>query len=294
MFNIIPIILILLSLAVIIVIILKKFPILAALDVENMPAEKEAKFKEKIISNRLKRNYYKYYSSLIKLIRPVGSAISSFFSWVYRKLVEYRDNYQKEQNKPIDNDVRLNIFFAEAEDFYKQGKIEDAEKKYIDIISLDSKNIKAFKNLGKLYYARKDFHEAKETFKHAIRLLEKEENSADLSGEIGGEKEKYSQEVKIQLGEIYYNLSLVTMATDNFAEALEAINNSLKFDENSPRYLDIKLEISIMNKDKFSATEAFEKLEKSNPENNKLPELKAKIEELSCLPSEISRTRGPL
>ena len=46
MFNIIPLVLILLSLGVIIIIVLRKFAVLANLDVDSIPAEREARVRD--------------------------------------------------------------------------------------------------------------------------------------------------------------------------------------------------------------------------------------------------------
>ncbi|MCG2695403.1 hypothetical protein L6248_00495 [Candidatus Parcubacteria bacterium] len=74
MYNIIPLIIILISLLVIIIVVSRKFSVLASLDLESIPAEKEARFKERIISSRLKRNFVRWGSKTIRFIRPVGSA----------------------------------------------------------------------------------------------------------------------------------------------------------------------------------------------------------------------------
>jgi len=92
MFNIIPLILILLGLAAIIVIVVRKFSILANLDIDNIPAEREAKFKEQIIGKRMKRNFLKYYSRLARIIGPLGEAIGNLFKWLHERLLEFKEN----------------------------------------------------------------------------------------------------------------------------------------------------------------------------------------------------------
>ena len=93
MYNIIPLLLILVSLSVIIVIVSRKFSVLASLDVDSIPAEKEAKFKERIISNRLKRNIVKSLAKASSVLAPLGRVIGDFFSAKLRKLLEAKDNF---------------------------------------------------------------------------------------------------------------------------------------------------------------------------------------------------------
>jgi tetratricopeptide (TPR) repeat protein len=258
MYNIIPLILILLSVGVIVFIIVRKFPVLSNVDVENIPEEKEKRFKEKIISNRLKRSVFKWSSKLIRLFGPIWRAIGNFFKWLWGKLHEMKEGYKKEPVlKRSGAPGKINELFEEAEDLMRNNNYEEGEKKLIEIINLDNKNIEAFKRLGSLYLERKNFNEAAETFKHVLKLT-------------GGND-----------GEIYFDLSLARKETGDLVNALVNINSAMEFEPSNPRYLDTLLDISIMNKDKVLALKAYKKLKEVNPENQKLSDLKREIEELS-------------
>ena len=76
MYNIIPLFLILISLFAIIIIIIRKFSVLASLDVSTIQSEKEAMFKEQIIGNRLKRNIIRYTSKIKNFLKPAGLELS--------------------------------------------------------------------------------------------------------------------------------------------------------------------------------------------------------------------------
>ncbi|MFH1661849.1 MAG: tetratricopeptide repeat protein [Candidatus Falkowbacteria bacterium] len=267
MYNIIPLILILISLGVIIMIIIKKMPVLANLDLENIPAEKQAKIKEKIISDRVKRIFFQHSSKIEKMLKPIANLVSVFFRWLHEKLHKLKEDYKK---KPVLSDIdtskKIDLFFSEAEDFKKKNELEEAEKKYIEIIGLDSKNIKAFKLLAQIYFEKKEYGEAKQIFEHVLKL--KEDASATLStGDL-------------DVSQNYFDLALVCQAMNNIDEAEENIKKALKIESNNPRYLDTALEIGIIKKDKDLATDAYEKLIKANPENEKLEKLKEKIDEL--------------
>lgn len=269
MYNIIPLILILISLCIIIIIAVKKFPALASLDVDNMQAEKEAKFKERIISNRLKRNIFKWFARFIKISRILTKQLSIFFKLIYDKLLKVKDSYKNESVVSLsDKEKRINELYIEADKLIKENDIDSAEKILIEIIGIDSKNIKAFEELGHLYFKEKNYEEAIQTFSHIIKLIE--------AGD--GIKEKFKNNEKI--AEIYFNLALVNNEIKKFDEALININQALKIEPNNPRYLDISIEISIINKDKILAISLYDKLKEVNPENNKLVEFKEQINSL--------------
>lgn len=266
MYDIIPLILILVSFLIIIIVVGKKFPLLANLDIANIPAEKEARFKERIISNRLKRNFIRWGAKITRFLAPAGEAIKVFSKWLFNKLIELKENYKREIITTGMQNISLTTqqLFKEAEELREKGEMELAEKKLIEIISLDSKNIKAFKALGKVYFDQKNYEQAKETFAYVLKF---KENIDDIEDNI-----LYSQ--------IYLDLTLVQMAAGNLEEAFINIGKALILEPNNPRYLDTLLEISIIKKDKISALDAYERMKQANPENQKLAELKKQIDEI--------------
>jgi tetratricopeptide (TPR) repeat protein len=262
MYNLIPLILILVSLTVIIFVITKKFAVLANIDIDSIQKEKEAKIKEEIVSNRLKRNFLKWSSKLVKATKFLGGKTVVLSRWAYNRLHDMRDNYKKDTEVVSEEkEAVVENAMDEVRELQKNEDWKEAEKKLIKIISLDSQNVEAFRSLGEIYLEQKNYSDAKETFKHIIKLLEDEE-------------------VEEELAEAYFDLALVNQEEDSLDEASEALKKALKLNPNNPRYLDTMLEISIINKDKISALDAYEKLEKANPENNKLIEFKERIREL--------------
>ncbi|MEK7202828.1 MAG: tetratricopeptide repeat protein [Patescibacteria group bacterium] len=292
MYNIIPLILILISLIVIIIIVYKKFSILATLDVENIPAEKEAKFKEQIIGAKLKRNVIKWWSRFIRIIGPIAISSRDLFNWLYKKLQSIKDSYQKPpMAMPNLDDARVMIdrLFNEAGDLKKQDGLAEAEKKYIEIIGLDSKNIRAFKELGRLYFEQKNLEEAKQTFEHVLKLKQDDEDIYDNLAQIAKEKGDLSQakndyikllKINKQNAQTFYNLALVYQAMNDFPKAISSLKKALKIEPNHPRYLDIMIELSIIVRDKILALDVYNKLLAVNPENKKIELFKKQINEL--------------
>lgn len=282
MYNIIPLILILIGLSVIIVIVARKFSVLANLDVDSIQSERETKFKEQIISNRLKRNYFKYCAKIKRVIKPAGQAMAGFFYGLFKKLVEYKEDYKEQkQTEDLNENVQEKLF-SEIDELIEKDEMDQIEAKYIKIISLDSKNIKAFRGLGKLYFERKDFNEAKQTIEHAIRLLERDCNTYEsLQNEDLNEEEKVKKDgINRNLSSSYFDLACIHKQQENYIKAIISIDKALAVEANNPRFLDTKLEISIMDRDKDSAFAVFEKLRAVNPENQKLEELEKQISEL--------------
>ncbi len=262
MYNIIPLIIISVSLFIILVVVIRKFSALANLDVENMPAEKEARFKEQIAESRLKRNITKWSSKVSVVFRFSYGKLKELSKKGFEKLYDMRKQYNeaREPESEEEKEIKIKQLFMENENFKEKDDFEEKEKNLIKIIEFDSKNIGAFQDLGELYFENKKYEEAKQAFAHVLKLVPDED----------AEKQ----------ADIYYDLSLVYKETEENDEAKETIKMAGKIAPNNPRYLNAMIEIGIISKDKFLAQTALEKLEEVNPENAKLAEFKEKINEL--------------
>lgn len=255
MTSFIPLILITASILVIFFIIKKHYVEILELEIDGENTQKDVNFKEKIIINRLKRDFIGFAKKLQKFFIPLYKKTKLFFNDFYKKLYEIKEKNQKELNLSKDNIPKtIRLLFREADNLFRDGEIDKAEKKLINIVELDNKNIGAFRALSQVYSEEKKYEEAISTLKYVIKL--------------GGDDQDC------------FDLALAYQINGQVDHALKYIKKALILSPNNPRYLDNWLEISIMKKDKIEAFNAYEKLEKVNPENAKLKKLKAQIKEL--------------
>lgn len=260
--------LILLCLLIILFIILKKFPALAILDVKEMPGEKEAEFKERIIRQRLERDLAKFSKVFLTAWRVISRFFNNFLINNYQRLKKLKADYdQKKKISVNDKQEKINKLFLSAQVARKQEDWEEAEEKLIAIVSLDTRNLLAFFELAELYYDLKKFSEAKATWEHSLKLYQQL-------------KDDPSKLAQVNVQEIRYCLAETCQQMNDLSNAIEYINQALDFEPNNPRFLDLIFDLSIMKKDKKLAQEYFERLVAVNPANQKLIELKDKIKEL--------------
>jgi len=255
-YDIIPLIIIIVSLTVIIFIIVRKFPILAAIDVSSIKSEQEAEKKEKIIASRLERKIGNLRKILTSILSPVYLKIKNGFKKIYGKVLGWERYYAKKKTAllltPEETEQKIKALFFVAEECVRGGKLDEAEQKYIEIISLDHKNIGAYQKLGSLYLEQKNYDHAHETFQYILKL-----NPNDV-------------ETLIDIGSLFKHRGDNEKALENFKKAVEA-------EPTNPRSLDFLTEISIMVGNKVLAQETFKKLKEVNPENQKLGEFEERI-----------------
>ncbi len=254
------------------IIVGRKFGLLANIDVDQVASERARVLKQQIIADRLRRRLSKWSFLIIRLVKPISRLLRNGFDWFYdllNSMQRAQANREAALNQEIDK--RIEILLSEAEDLVANERFEAAEKKYIEIIGLEPHNFSAFKDLGEVYYRKQSFDEARQTLEHALQLRRR--NSGDT---VSGE----NSNIDLELAQVQYLLSLVYEENGELAKSITALKRALKIEQNSPRYLDRLIEVSIIKKDKITALEALSKLETANPENQKLEQFRSRIAEL--------------
>lgn len=258
------------SLAGMLFIMARKFSVLANIDVDEIQSEKHAQLKQQIIANQLRRRFSHVSLLFAKMLKPFSRFLRNSFDHLYDNLTAWqRTQANKEAVLGEEIDKRIEALLFEAEELVKNDRFEAAEKKYIEIIGLDAKNFVAFKELGDVYYRRENLNEAKQTLEHAVNLRRK-----------ASEADKDALTGDLELAQAHYLLSLVYEETGELAKAVTQLKRALRIEQNSPRYLDRLIEVSILKKDKIGALDALSRLETANPENQKLGQFKERIAEL--------------
>ncbi len=257
------------GLVIALVIVGRKFSLLANIDVDEIQTEKNNQLKQQIIANQLKRRFSHWGLFFARALKPFSRFLRNSFDWAYDKLNAWqRTQANKEALLGEEIGKRIDVLLHEAETLAKDELFDAAEKKYIEIIGLDSRNFTAFRELGEVYLRNQNLNEARQTLEHALELKRKSGAEADASAK------------DVEISQTHYLLAQVHEEAGDLSKAIVQLKRALKIEENSPRYLDRLIEVSIMKKDKIGALDAYQRLEAVNPENQKLGQFKERIAEL--------------
>jgi tetratricopeptide (TPR) repeat protein len=296
MYNIVPLIIILLCLAVILFIISKKLPLLATFDISSIPKEKEAETRQKIMEKRLERKAKVIYNKISPILKTIGNFFTRKLKDLQGKIKELEEKYKKRTKKEIlmtkedfDNlEKKLESLLTEAEELLKRDDLETAEKKYIEIIGLDPKNISAYRGLGNLYILQKNYDEARQTFEHVLKLNKLDDLAyaglgriAEEKGDLQTAKDDFIKSIGIKNAAIhYFELAEVCLKMGDLHEAAAHLEGALNLEPNNPKYLDLMLTVGIARKDAELSKKVLARLKEVNPENNKITEFEEKIANL--------------
>lgn len=275
-FYLIPLILILFCLFTIVFIIIKKFPELSAINVESIAQEKETKVKNRMILERLTRNYLATKKFILTFLKPVGEVIQEMANDFYQRIIELeRKNVNPKPLSQIDIHQQVKDKLEEVNKLLSEGELNKAEDICVSIIKLDSKNLDVYKLLTDIYLQQKEYKKARETCRYFLKSLTKGKRKID-----SGDSKHNLANCYADLGWIYQLEKRDTYALNNFEKAVD-------LEPNNPRFLDLLLKISIILKNKKIALRAFSSLKEADPENQKLADLKMEIDNLPDNPENL-------
>ncbi|MBU1164830.1 tetratricopeptide repeat protein [Patescibacteria group bacterium] len=268
-YNFVPIAFIIISLAVIIFIIFKRLPELKSLDTSSIIEERESQIKKRIISERFIRKTDEVKTKVSPWVKKGLKISSNFLKKIYFKVIELEHKYREkddEKKSPAEKKEEIDTLATKAADSIKTKDFIEAEKKFLNIISKDNKNLEAYQGLGEVYLEKKDYDQAIETFLFIIKTLK-------VNKELQNGQKHLMALSNFDLAQIYKNQG-------NMDKAKRYLDQAVKLEPNNPRYLDFSVEICIILKDKKEAQNCLNRLKKANPENEKIKDLADKIKEI--------------
>ncbi len=276
---IIPFIIFIIAAIVILVVIIRHFPQAASIDVESLPAEQEAAMKAALMEKRLKRKILEFKNKLVPVFRKFGQYFKSLWTRVNSRVEQMEQKYRPKAHtlstvNQQDIKPKIRTLLDEAHAYAEKEEYQDAERKYIEALSWDHKNLDAFFGLGEVYFEQKSHKQAKETFMHLLKLVSTQESGEEQMSPFSNPL------TEAQINEVYYDYAICLQLQGDLDGAVEQLQILIKRDEKSPKFLDKLVELSILVKDRSTAFRTLDKLKEVNPENNKIAEFEEKIKEL--------------
>ncbi len=274
-----------------------KFPLAARVDLGELPEEKQQSVKQVMLERRLQRKVRERLRKVKVIVSPWWKMLKNIAYNIYQALLEYERNVrakrlQAKSAVEVGNNSlqqRVELLLSEAEEEMKKDNLLEAEKKLIEVVTLDPKNVKAFAGLGEIYINQRKYKEARETFLYLLKISGADADFYDKLGQIAQAEGKLQEaeshylksvDINSQNANFLYHLAEVYQLEGEYDKAVVYLKKTLSLEPNNPRYLDSLLKVSIIRKDKITAKEIFDKLKEVNSENKKLSEFREQIDNL--------------
>ncbi|TAK03863.1 tetratricopeptide repeat protein [Patescibacteria group bacterium] len=257
----IPLLLLLASVAVLGVIVVRKIPQLRVMETSTDSDERTRRVKEAIILDRVARLQSEKLGRLGRAVIAGGKGAMRLGRLAVQRLYRMEQYYQKLKRAPSHAGAAVGPeavrgMLEAAEAFAREGEPIQAEKKYIEAISHSPKCAEAYEGLGNLYFEVKQYDQAREALAFALRL-----SPGDAS--------------------VHMSLADLDLAEGKTQAALAHLRESVEKRPHNPKYLDRYIETALLAKERKDAEKGIASLKASNPDNQKIPVFE---ESLSALP----------
>lgn len=288
-FNVIPVLLMFVSLAVIVTLVGRRLPEIAALKLDDIPEAHAAQKKRQLLVSRLeartqevaKKGWQKTAGWREKLLENIDVAYSRLQT-MDRK---YRRNDDKLTKVEVVRDVLSEADLARSLNEWRQ-----AEQLYLDVVREDHRNLAAYIGLGHTYLGLEQLADAKESFAYAAKLgVSDSEVFASLAGvcdDLGQVEEAeiaYREAVRLSPDHSEYQLALGDLLFNHgdAGRAMLVFEELVQKEPANPRLLDRLIESAISSNNKKTATASLRKLKKVNQDNQKIADFEERIKHLN-------------
>lgn len=268
----------------------RKFPQLRLIDLSTLAKERHAQVKSRIMKDRFDRSMGRLKSRTGTAAARAKGRIGRAYEKLYRRLKRMEEKYEEESPTPPEaREARNNRLLAEAERLIEEERLEDAEERYIEVLRLDPHSIDAYRGLAEIYISQKAYDQAKEVLEFLLKLDKSDARAFERLGAVerfrGNFREaeaRFLESISLAGNVASYRAELAELylRTGEPEKAWEQLKIALEKEPYNPKYLDYFLEASILVGDAEAASEALEALETANPENQKLEDLRERVEEL--------------
>lgn len=299
--DIIALVVLLVSLTAIGLLIGRRFPTLASIDLQSAAGTLRER-KSNLLEKRLRRKFNSMWERLEDHGGPVTNKIRQGWNVLHRRLVDLEHEYKvralpvllnRFQRRKVDAEIAE--IMAQAEALLADGEVKAAEEKALHAIRLEPRSVPAFEFLGDLYLSGKEYGNAKEIYLYLLKLVDDEEAVYEHKieqdvrrGQLPAAQVDRRQAIDLKKHRLLYYLDLAQAyrMLEDWPNAMSSIQEAAVLEPNNPKVLDEYLEVSIGSGQKKFAGEALETIRQTNSENSKISDWEERIE---AIPAKASR-----
>ena len=285
--------LILISVGAIFSIVRRHWKEIRLLNPESIKEERVRKARGQIIERRFQRIKADQLTPLKILAHRSIFAGKKQFHAAYLKLLQINSFYKQLQT-PLANiapskQERLKVLLDEARSLARDLKWADAERRFLEVLGLDSRNAEAYKGLALIYVKQKLYDQAHETFNFLVKSKRADDvcfaglaEIAEAKNDLANAEAMYQQalEARPKMAHWHAELAEFYLRHDNAGQAWPLAKKAAEFEPRSAKYMELSLEAALRAGKRDEARRRYDKLRLLSEDKVKLQALKERIDEL--------------
>jgi len=263
------------------------------LDPDSVKEERQRRKRLEMIHRRFDRIRAEQLLPFRRIGRAIGLGASAFQKRLQDRVQGFEATYRAVKNPftaiaPTTRD-RIKTLLSEGRSLARDLKFADAERRYLEILALDTRHVDAYKGLGMIYLKQKLYPQARETFEFLLKLKKTDDavyaGLAEIS-EAEGDlvKAEMHREKAVELGarqpQRYAELAEFLLRQNRGAEALVSAEKVVEREPGSARYIELALEAALAAKDTKRARYWYDRYRLTTEDQQRFQALREKVERL--------------
>jgi len=282
-----------LALAVMGWIVMRHWQQIRMLDPRSIKEERQKEEREKLIARRFERISADRLAALQRFGRTIARKTKESYKRTEQRLQAFDDLYRKVKSPfaalaPSQRD-RIKTLLSEARSLIRDLKWADAERRLLEVLSLDQRQIDAYKLLGTMYLRQKLYPQARETYEFLVKIRKADEATyAGLAEIADAEGNDQVAEAMLQKAvdtspkqpHRHAELAMYYNKRNNPVKAWPLAKRANELEPGSAKYLELSLETAILLGDRKEARARYNRLRLLSDDPARFQSLKEKIEAL--------------
>lgn len=276
------------------VILLRHWKEIQLLNPDSIQEERERQKRDELLQQRFLRMTSEKIGPVKALVLRVTTEIKKAYHAVYLRYVRLEKFYSQAKSPfaivaPSVKD-RMKLLLDEARSLARDLKWADAERRYLEVLGVDPRNVDAYKGLGMIYLKQKLYPQARETFEYLVKTKKADDiafaSLADIEEAEGNmdaaeAMRRSAIEVRPRLANRHAELAEFYLSRDQAARALPYAKRATELDPKSAKYLELSIEVAILLGDRSEAKRRYDKFRLLSEDHPKLQSLKERIEAIT-------------
>jgi Tfp pilus assembly protein PilF len=266
------------------------------LNPDSIKEELVRKKRDELITRRFERVKASALFPVKALFHQAVILCKKTFHGAYIKLVQL-DRFYKQPKASLPgvittNADRVKMLMDGARSLTRDSKWADAERRYLEVLSIDKRNVNAYRGLAVIYLKQKLYPQAKETFEFLVNTKKADDSCyaglaeiADHEGDTASAEQWYRKAVEYhpRLAHRHAELAMFYLDRQEPAKAWPFISRAAELEPKSPKYLVLSIETAIRTGNREEARRRYDAMRLISEDRQKLQTLKERIDEMDKL-----------
>lgn len=284
-----------LSGAVIVVIIFRHWREIQLLNPGSIREEQERQQRDVLIEKRFERLGSGRLRPLVQLSKAGARRAQQLYQKTYDRLQAVEQFYRNAKSPfaalaPSDRE-RIKTLLTEARALARDLKWADAERRYLEILGLDTRHVEAYKGLAGIYLKQKWYPQAFETFQFVVKMKKADDTVYAGLAEIAEAEEKLTlaEEMRLKAVEVsptqpqrHAELAEFYLQQNQPQKALPHVKKATELDPKSGKYLEIALEAALLIENVKEARRYYDRLRLVTDDRARFQSWREKVEALEA------------